>query len=572
MAVAQNDEASLSDQCAALAGSKWEPSNPESVPFSVIDPSIALPVCQAALEQDATPVAKFRVARILMVANRDDEAFKLITDLQDSDLLLARDALAFMLFTGRGTPSNVDKAVEISRELVSEGFGPGYSRLGAAYLNGLGVSRDPVAAAKLFKQGADVGEEYSIYVLGWMLETGTATKADPVAAAAYYKHAADMKYPAAKKALADLYSKGVGVEKSETTAFRLMKEAAELGDASAQERLGYYFQTGFGVKKDVAKAIDWYDRALKKGNGFAAFNLGVLHEFGQGVPKSPETAVGFFEQAIELGNDAALGRLGLMAYQGRGMDVDRDRAGALLSKANLTGNGQAQSALADMLYFGTGLPQDQDKALTVLRASATEGYAPAAHLVAQILLEKNGDLAEVETMLKQAAQSDNLPQASLDYAEFLTAKLPKGSKRKVSDADRRSAFPHYKKASDAELPKAMLGLGWAYYGGYGTKKDVAQAESLAKRAKANGVEDADNLLKLINFSRQLDAEIERLDAELAANLVEICETEIKLCGRGCDELSDGRQIYNTRDGKHWFHRNGRLVTGDDVPDYSCEVK
>lgn len=551
------------ERCRSLAGSKWEQGASTGVRMADIDVAEALTACEAAREADPGPESAYRLLRVIYADKRYEDAFPIVAEVAETGYPLARDALAWHLLTGTGTPADPERGLAILHELEAEGFAPAIARIGDAYLYGMGVERDPAEAARYYVRAAELEEENAIYTLGWMLETGTATEADPAAAATYYQRATDLGSVAAKRNLAFLLEAGRGVDKDVSRAYRLMLEAAKEGDASAQNMMGYYHQLGEITDKDIFLAIDWYGRGLDSGSAAAGYNLGLIHEFGTEVPVNAGRAAEIYDRAAALGHAGARRQLGMMAFEGRGVPLDPARAAALLSEAELDEHPRAQTALAELLLSGTGLERDPERALSLLRAAAKAPHPPAAHRASQLLHEAGREPLAARAYLKAAADA-GVPLAAFEWAEYLVGRHPAAKDKEPSASDLKSAFGHYKLAADADVPGAMLRLAWAYFQGKGTEQDVTLGERWAKKARDSGAEGADALVTQIGLWRTVQVKKEQA-------IKRLCELNIQLCNRGCSKLDDGSYLYNTRDGKHWYGEDGRLVTGDTVPNYSCVV-
>lgn len=76
----------------------------------------------------------------------------------------------------------------------------------------------------------------------------------------------------------------------------------------------------------------------------------------------------------------------------------------------------------------------------------------------------------------------------------------------------------------------------------------------------------ENALQLMDELRKL------ADEEVEIARQNICKKAIELCNRGCIQRDNGIWIYNTTDGQNWYTSRGRLLEGDDVPDFSCPIR
>jgi TPR repeat protein len=108
------------------------------------------------------------------------------------------------------------------------------AKLGAMYLNGLGVKQDYAAAMRWLKLAAEESE------------------------------------PSAQTNIGVLYYEGDGVDRDYKVAASWFQKAADQGYADAQARLATLYEYGFGLPKDYNKAYFWFYLGAKGGNKEAA--------------------------------------------------------------------------------------------------------------------------------------------------------------------------------------------------------------------------------------------------------------------------------------------------------------
>lgn len=124
--------------------------------------------------------------------------------------------LAQLFEHGRGTPTNLARAfshyraaahlghtnaINWLRERAQARDADAQCALGAMYLNGTGVPRDPVEAFKWYQMAADQRHPEGVFQLGYLYETGQGVMADPQRAITLYTQAAQLKHPKAKQRL-----------------------------------------------------------------------------------------------------------------------------------------------------------------------------------------------------------------------------------------------------------------------------------------------------------------------------------------------------------------------------------
>jgi len=102
--------------------------------------------------------------------------------------------------------------------------------LGAVYH----AMKEHEQARKWFTKGAEAGDPYSMYRLGWALEEGLGVAApDNSAAAGWFTRAAEAGHGGAANALVRMYAVGRGVKRSKRRSMIWTRKAAENGRAEA---------------------------------------------------------------------------------------------------------------------------------------------------------------------------------------------------------------------------------------------------------------------------------------------------------------------------------------------------
>ena len=98
--------------------------------------------------------------------------------------------------------------------------------LGAQYLLGQGVTRDPVAARQWYEKAADQGHPKAQTILGLLYIDGTGVKADPQLAVQWFRRAAYQGSAEAQLSLGTLYADGEGVTRDYVRAYMWLTLAA----------------------------------------------------------------------------------------------------------------------------------------------------------------------------------------------------------------------------------------------------------------------------------------------------------------------------------------------------------
>ena len=181
-------------------------------------------------------------------------------------------------------------------------------KISSAYVEGLGVEKNPKMAWYWAKQASDQHSSWGDFILGGMLIYGDGVDKDHKEAAKLFKRASSY-LPEACEMLGHLYMAGAGLRKNPRKAFQYFSKAAAGTVTSAYFCLGFCYQHGKGVKKDTDKAIELYEIAAAKGNAAALVELALLYSAGVAVEKDMQKALGYLQQGSDLGDISSKIRL-----------------------------------------------------------------------------------------------------------------------------------------------------------------------------------------------------------------------------------------------------------------------
>ena len=150
------------------------------------------------------------------------------------------------------TPDSTSKPARADGRKVSE------KEVVAAY-----SAKNYAGARELAEPCAKDGNADCQFILGRILETGSAGPKDPGAAADWYRKAADAGLAKARNNLGGLYYRGEGVPKDSRVAAEWFSKAAYQNYADAQFSLASLYETGDGVPKSISEAKKWYTEVTK---------------------------------------------------------------------------------------------------------------------------------------------------------------------------------------------------------------------------------------------------------------------------------------------------------------------
>jgi uncharacterized protein len=179
------------------------------------------------------------------------------------------------------------------------------------YEGGLNQARrDPVQAARWYREAALQGNLEALYRLSKMLRAGSGkVPQDSDVALQFLTDAAARGYGPAQNELGLRYQQGDGVPKDIGKAISNFELAAKQNVPSAQVNIGLLLVKGEGVAKDFDRAFKLFEQAAATGDVWALNNLGGMHEMGWGTPKNYEKARSFYVLAQGKGSQLATANL-----------------------------------------------------------------------------------------------------------------------------------------------------------------------------------------------------------------------------------------------------------------------
>lgn len=119
------------------------------------------------------------------------------------------------------------------------------------------------------------------------------------------------------------YSTGEGVQKDDKKAAEWYAKAAEQDVADAQIKMAEISAAGVGVPQNYQQAIYWYTRAAERNNSLAQHRLGQMYEKGQGVPADAKIAHAWYSIAASNANAQATTSLTAIAAGMKAEDVKK---------------------------------------------------------------------------------------------------------------------------------------------------------------------------------------------------------------------------------------------------------
>lgn len=105
----------------------------------------------------------------------------------------------------------------------------------------------------------------ALFLMGTAFAEGLGKTRDPVAAAIWYQRAALLDHMLAQHNMGNIYASGTGVSQNDSLAVYWWRLAAQQGDAIPQFRLAVMLEEGRGTPLDIELAIHWYGESAQRG-------------------------------------------------------------------------------------------------------------------------------------------------------------------------------------------------------------------------------------------------------------------------------------------------------------------
>jgi hypothetical protein len=176
-----------------------------------------------------------------------------------------------------------------------------YARLSTGSREGrsLGAAEEDVT---LLTKVCEAGHPAVCNAMGALYIDGTGLVKDPAKGAALFKSACDGGVAMGCINLAYLHQSGLGVERDLAVRAKLLERACSFGSGDGCYKTAINHAGGTGVPKDVERAAQFYGRACDGGLAAGCAQLASLYEVGAGVEKDPARAARLKAQACELGS------------------------------------------------------------------------------------------------------------------------------------------------------------------------------------------------------------------------------------------------------------------------------
>lgn len=251
-----------------------------------------------------------------------------------------------------------------------------------------GSPQDQVEAARVYRQGAALGNAACQYMLARCYHTGrgvvrSTDECDRL-----------LRLSAAQLDLDAMYTLATRLahRSQHAEAFALWMEAARHGDAASLHKVGVCYSTGRGVAVDSAAAWGYWCAAAAQGHAGAITSMAHCHRAGvHGIQANEEEALRLFRKAADMGGVEAQKEMGDAHFKGT-CGLPQDIAAALMwyRSAALGGNVNAQLAIANYYEEAIGGARDPAAAASFYGMAVKQGDAEAAYCLALMLEAGDG--------------------------------------------------------------------------------------------------------------------------------------------------------------------------------------
>lgn len=452
--------------------------------------------------------------------SKPEDAFKWIEKAAASGEPEALHYYSAFLSVGFGCEKNSRKALEYCARAAKLGALGAVIDMGLAYLEGEGVTRDPVKAARCFQLAVDRGSGKACSELALCYFDGVGVERNPEKAkeilqlgiergsgicaynlgVSYYKGRFDgvPDFPQARDCfekscalgepafyeLAMMYLCGEGIPVDQHKGLNVLMRGAEADDPASLVELGKLYLRGdkdWRKIHDPQKGYRCLQRACELGYGPAFSICAGFYEEGYGLEASdPARAVKILELGARCGDKESAFRLGLCYAHGNcGLQPDGQRALAYYERAFELGSSDAAAILGCSYKHGEDAPQDTEKGLYYLRSGAERGNGACLYELACSYADGDGveeDMEKYKELLFKAADEDfamAVGEIGMSYLEGVGG-FPQ---------DYAKAVEYLEDAVELGMDECLEPLANCYQKGLGVEKDKARAKELLRRAK-----------------------------------------------------------------------------------------
>jgi len=213
-----------------------------------------------------------------------------------------------VITTASLAPQSTTRKDDVATRLSALAAPVGQDKAAAA----VGADPDALPAAigsPALRQAAASGIANAQFVVASRYLEGKGIDRDAVAAARWYQKAAAQGLASAQYRLATLFERGTGVPQDLVAARNWYTSAAEAGNVKAMHNLAVLHADDSRGTADYARAVRWFGAAAGYGLKDSQFNLAVLNERGLGTAVDRKAAFRLYSLAARQGDKDAAARV-----------------------------------------------------------------------------------------------------------------------------------------------------------------------------------------------------------------------------------------------------------------------
>lgn len=179
-----------------------------------------------------------------------------------------------------------------------------------------------------------------------------------------------------------------------------LKKSADGGSSEGQYALGQAYFEGLGLPVDKKESFRLFRLAADQGHAEAMLEAGRMRMAGAGCQRNTADGLDLIRRSADALESQAILFMGRYCYgDQRGMR-DAAQAFAWFRLGAMLGSPESQYWLGRMYYEGKGVSTDNNRAIQWLTESASQGYRPAAGLLASDAYQKE-ELAKAKAAYQQ---------------------------------------------------------------------------------------------------------------------------------------------------------------------------
>lgn len=191
---------------------------------------------------------------------------------------------------------NAAHVLQYEEDLAMRGNVEAQRRMAYRRLMGRGVEADPEGAYHDFLAGAQQGDSFALFNLGYMYLRGMFVSQNYTAARDYFEQAAEKGLASGYNGVGVMDWNGQGAPANLTAARLAFEKGAKLNNSDCFYNLGILYLHGLGVDANTSLAVEHFMEANVHGHWRAPFMLGSLFSGEMGVERNCSKATPFYRK------------------------------------------------------------------------------------------------------------------------------------------------------------------------------------------------------------------------------------------------------------------------------------